>query len=82
MRRRREEAEKGEKEERRRKQGKKGARRARPSIIHPTSRSPAPGGNYVIWDQSLINQPELFFTDYINNNIISTTTWGVNPPIN
>ena len=28
--------------ERRRKQGKKGASRARPSIIHPTSRSPAP----------------------------------------
>ena len=26
----------------------------------------------------LMNQPELFFTDY-NNNIIPPTTWGVNP---
>ena len=28
--------------------------------------------------EMLMNQPELFFTDY-NNNIIPPTTWGVNP---
>ena len=40
-------AEKREKEERRRKQGKMGRKRARPILIHPNSRSPAPAAKYL-----------------------------------
>ena len=40
-------AEEREKEERRRKQGKMGQKRARSVLIHPNSRSPAPGGKYL-----------------------------------